>query len=84
MLLWTQPVNATVFTTILICIRTYDESTKTNLYPRRETASLQFFKKESAISDISEILKAVPGTVFTALLKIGGIKPIPSKKMYGT
>ena len=30
------------FTKILICIRTYDETTKTNFYPRRERSSLQF------------------------------------------
>ncbi len=38
------------------------------------------WKQGTGFSDIGKVLKAAPGTVFTALRETGGIKPIPRKR----
>ena len=38
------------------------------------------WKQGSGFSDIGKVLKAAPGTVFTALRETGGIRPTPRKR----
>ena len=42
------------------------------------------WKQGSGFSDIGKILKAAPGTVFTALRETGGIRPTRRNEIYGT
>ena len=38
------------------------------------------WKQGAGFSDIGKVLEAAPGTVFTALRELGGIKPTPRKR----